>query len=317
MGNIKEKKIHIAKEDVEGQGQLRPEMLLDHLQNIAMEQSEELGLGIEFLERENLNWLLLCYKINIERMPSVSEGILVRTWASSFSKMFARREFLMLDSKGNILIEASTKWLLTEGDTHKIKKIDDMFYDAYGVDRDKKDERGFKKLRLPENNLMTGRKKSEERDIDFNGHVNNTRYIAWAMESLPEEFRRDNILYEIDIEFKKEILLGEDIEVLSEVKTDGEAVIILQELRKENKETACCINTVWKRREFVCYCSHVTKRDIEQAVDRGASSVEEVIEMTGAMKNSNCKVNNPKGRCCRKDIEAVFENYRKQEGIEV
>lgn len=249
MGKIKEKKLKIGVEDVDGQGQLRPDMLLDYLQIIAMEQSEELGLGIDFLERENLNWLLLSYKISIERMPSIMEGILLRTWARSFSKMFARREFLILDKEGKILIEASTKWLLTEGDTHRIKKIDDLFYEAYGVERDKKDEGSFKKLKLPEKNLVTGRVKAEESDIDFNGHVNNTRYVAWAMESLPEEFKNDNVLLGIDIEFKKEILLGEDIEVLSETKADGEAVMILQEIRKENKETACCINTVWKRKE--------------------------------------------------------------------
>ncbi len=44
------------------------------------------------------------------------------------------------------------------------------------------------------------------------------------------------------------------------------------------------------------------------------SSVAEVIRMTRAMTNSNCRVNNPKGTCCYPDIEAVFEKYRKNLG---
>ena len=47
--------------------------------------------------------------------------------------------------------------------------------------------------------------------------------------------------------------------------------------------------------EYVCYCSKVTEKMIEEAIRNGADSTEKVIEATGAMKNSNCEVNNPKG----------------------
>ncbi len=59
--------------------------------------------------------------------------------------------------------------------------------------------------------------------------------------------------------------------------------------------------------KFVCYCSKVSEADIRSAIDGGASSLDEVIRMTGAMENSNCKVNNPKGVCCYGDLKAVFE----------
>ena len=58
--------------------------------------------------------------------------------------------------------------------------------------------------------------------------------------------------------------------------------------------------------EYVCYCNHVTEQDIIDAVKDGAQSVQEVIDKTGAMKNSNCAVNNPKGICCYPDIVDVF-----------
>jgi len=48
--------------------------------------------------------------------------------------------------------------------------------------------------------------------------------------------------------------------------------------------------------DYVCYCNKVTKQDIDKAIiEKGATSVKEVIKITGAMVNSNCKVNNPKG----------------------
>jgi bacterioferritin-associated ferredoxin len=64
--------------------------------------------------------------------------------------------------------------------------------------------------------------------------------------------------------------------------------------------------------EYVCYCNKVTEQDIRIAIEeKGAGSVAEVIKMTGAMVNSNCKVNNPKGTCCYPDIVQVFKKYKK------
>ena len=60
---------------------------------------------------------------------------------------------------------------------------------------------------------------------------------------------------------------------------------------------------------FVCYCSKVSENDIKQAVINGANTVEKVIAATGAMQNSNCAVNNPKGVCCYNDIVEACKKY--------
>ena len=53
-----------------------------------------------------------------------------------------------------------------------------------------------------------------------------------------------------------------------------------------------------------------TEQDIINAIQDGARSVQEVIDKTGAMKNSNCAVNNPKGTCCYPDIVYVFDKNK-------
>lgn len=77
----------------------------------------------------------------------------------------------------------------------------------------------------------------------------------------------------------------------------------------EKEKCSCCNNSNKGEvviGEYVCYCNHVTEDDIKDAMAKGAKSVEEVIKNTGAMKNSNCAVNNPKGTCCYSDIVYVF-----------
>ena len=80
----------------------------------------------------------------------------------------------------------------------------------------------------------------------------------------------------------------------------------------EKKSCSCCNNNYDKNIDigkYVCYCNHVTEKDIIKSIENGAKSVEDVIKITGAMKNSNCAVNNPKGTCCYSDIVNVFNKY--------
>ncbi|NJD01030.1 MAG: (2Fe-2S)-binding protein [Ruminiclostridium sp.] len=60
---------------------------------------------------------------------------------------------------------------------------------------------------------------------------------------------------------------------------------------------------------LICYCSKVTARQIKDVVsgDNKAGTVDEVSKLTNAMKQSNCKINNPSGRCCSKGIQSIID----------
>lgn len=89
-------------------------------------------------------------------------------------------------------------------------------------------------------------------------------------------------------------------------------------IMNEAKKCSCCSEEIFNAvpsviGEYVCYCSKVTEADIAEAMQKnGANTVEEVIQVTGAMKNCNCKVNNPKGTCCYPDVVQVFNKYKRQ-----
>ncbi|MBM7853916.1 bacterioferritin-associated ferredoxin [Desulfohalotomaculum tongense] len=69
---------------------------------------------------------------------------------------------------------------------------------------------------------------------------------------------------------------------------------------------------VWFKKDadpkYVCYCSRVTEEEVIAAVVKnGASTVEDIVNLTGAMKNARCQVNNPLGKCCHPAIRAAIE----------
>jgi len=69
---------------------------------------------------------------------------------------------------------------------------------------------------------------------------------------------------------------------------------------------------IWFKKDadpkYACYCSKVTEEQVIEAVlKHGAKTVKEVNAVTGAMKNSNCKENNPLGLCCHKIIQEAID----------
>lgn len=61
--------------------------------------------------------------------------------------------------------------------------------------------------------------------------------------------------------------------------------------------------------KYICYCNKVTEQQIIDAVvNNNARSIKDVVIITGAMKNSNCKINNPLGKCCSSDIQKIINN---------
>jgi hypothetical protein len=65
---------------------------------------------------------------------------------------------------------------------------------------------------------------------------------------------------------------------------------------------------IWFKRDanpkWACYCSKVSEGDvIDAVVTKGATTMREVLRITGAMKNSQCQLNNPLGKCCHLIIQ--------------
>jgi hypothetical protein len=65
---------------------------------------------------------------------------------------------------------------------------------------------------------------------------------------------------------------------------------------------------IWFKRDadpkWACYCSKVTEAEvIDAVVTKGATTMREVLRITGAMKNSQCQSNNPLGKCCHLIIQ--------------
>lgn len=59
--------------------------------------------------------------------------------------------------------------------------------------------------------------------------------------------------------------------------------------------------------EIVCWCGHVDKRTILNAIHQGARHIDDIRRMTGACTIGRCKELSPRGRCCSIEIKKLLE----------
>ena len=77
--------------------------------------------------------------------------------------------------------------MLINIDKRRAVRIPDDQYTAYGVELDEKSDIKMEKLEKLQEVTSKNFFKVRYGDIDSNMHVNNVRYVEWAVESLPLE----------------------------------------------------------------------------------------------------------------------------------
>ncbi len=60
-------------------GNLTLESLVDYFQDCSTFHSEDIGLGIEYLQERHMVWLMSSWQIVIERYPRLCENIIIGT----------------------------------------------------------------------------------------------------------------------------------------------------------------------------------------------------------------------------------------------
>lgn len=66
--------------EVDSEGNITLNAILDYFQDSSSFHSEELGLGLEYLMKRNLAWVLSCWQVELNRYPVYGERITVSTW---------------------------------------------------------------------------------------------------------------------------------------------------------------------------------------------------------------------------------------------
>jgi len=187
-------------------------------QEAAICHAENLGVGREDMARTKQGWILSRITVLIDKRPNYWETVTVKSWPRGFEKLFAIRDYQIIDSNNNAVVSARSGWLIVDMDKRRPLRPQAVM-DAMPQNE------GFNAL-SPEVCAITGlaersdlQKVSERKalytDVDYNGHVNNVRYIEWIQDTLDPQLLEKAKKIRIDINYLNEILSGETAEIFS------------------------------------------------------------------------------------------------------
>ena len=203
----------------------------DLFQEAAMNHAEILGVGREAMQQSGTVWILSRLSVYMACRPRFREKICTRSWPRGANKLFAIRDYdIHSEHSDDVLVRGRSAWLVVDIEKHRPLRPNSA------VEKLPPNE-GSNALpgenvagNDPPPSLVAQDFSAVEpivrqacySDIDYNGHVNNARYIQWIQDLLDPETLKNAKQLRLDINYMAEVLPGETISLYLSAIEAGE-----------------------------------------------------------------------------------------------
>ena len=195
--------------DTDAYRTVRPSAILVYMQECANLQLEHFGLSLDALRDEKkLAFILSKIKIIFHKKLYAYDKISVRTWTCE-SRGFTFVRCFDIHRGDELVAEAISFWALVDIEARRLVKCDDF---ELGIENDPTLDinvpRRIKPLSAEFSEV--GKRDIRYSDIDYNMHMNNTKYPDMLCDFMPID-KVENIS-EMTLEFLRESALGDTLE---------------------------------------------------------------------------------------------------------
>ena len=203
---------------------MRPTAMLDLMQEAANVNASTLGFGYDEMINSNTAWVLSRTHVKFINTPKWRDEVNLKTWHKGVSKLFYLRDFILSDKEGNPLVLATTSWLIIDMNTRRLVRNSDLALSDTAMDAiaDPADKVVVPVDVEPE---LVRKHPITWSEIDTNGHVNNVKYVVWAIDAVKPEDIKARPLKELLINYDAEVMPG-DVVKISRVRQETEEGII-------------------------------------------------------------------------------------------
>lgn len=209
----REDRFLVAAFDCRPDGLLKSNVLMQYLQESAARHAEQLGVGFADLDRQDCFWVLASLRIEMTDTPRWRDGLTIRTWPSGFTRLTAAREFIGVHTDGRELFRAASEWMILDKHTSRPRNLSRLNLNlppaglkALGGDPGR--------LRPAPAYTKAGTVSVPFSALDFNGHVNNTEYVRWALDGLHRQGGDSPVIRSARMTYLAEVFEGDEIEIL-------------------------------------------------------------------------------------------------------
>lgn len=193
--------------EVDVNRQLDLAAIINYFQDCSIFQSEDLHVGIDYLEEKQCAWMLSSWQIIVNRYPLLGEKITTSTWAYNFDSMFGYRNFTLKDENDEVCAYANSVWILVDLTTGHPMKLTGEIVNLYPLEEQLAMNCAPRKIKVPSDLQEAKPIPVVNSYLDTNNHVNNGQYVKIAQNCLPEGF----CIHEMRADYRVSAKLGDTI----------------------------------------------------------------------------------------------------------
>jgi acyl-ACP thioesterase len=218
--DIERKTFAVAFTDVDQSDRLKLSTTCDYFQEAAINHAENLGVGREAMAQAKEVWILSRLSVLIERRPKYRETVTVRSWPRGSDRLFAIRDYDILDENDKPIIRGRSGWLIVDIERHKPlrpqEKVSKLPLNA-GLDA----LPSLANVSQREGLERAGERTPFYSDLDYNGHVNNSRYVQWIQDVTEPDLLEKADSIRFNISYTSETRFRETTELWTAPIEDG------------------------------------------------------------------------------------------------
>jgi acyl-ACP thioesterase len=222
--------------------------LCNYLQESAGNHAGSFGVATDQLLEAGRAWVLARLQVEVERFPAWREDVTVETWPSALDRLYAQRDFLVSDADDVTIGRATSQWFVMNVERRRPTRPPASLLDFDYPDRPHAlapDRTPLGSLEVTDHERAFSVRRS---DLDLNQHVNNVRYVEWALEAAPDELTATHRPHRLDVQFRAESLYGDTICSACGSDPEEEAPALLHRVSREGDDRVLALaRTGWRK----------------------------------------------------------------------
>ena len=226
-------------------GQASISSLFNILIEAAWAHAQVMDWGYDSLKSNNLFWVLSRMYFQVEKYPDWQDTIVLNTWSAGTDGMYAYREYILENETGEVILRASSAWLILDMENRKIFRLSD-FRTTFPKLIDANACRAPKRIKPEIHSGSLNYFPVLFSELDINQHFNSVKYVERVLDDFGIEFLNKFEPAELEINYLKEGQAGDSIAVTQTQTAEDEFLNCL--VRESDGADLCVMKIVWRAR---------------------------------------------------------------------
>jgi acyl-ACP thioesterase len=246
MNSIWESNTKVRAFEVDSNDRLKVKTILDYCQDAASNDAERLGFGYSDFVPRGLVWVLSWAKFEFIQFPGFSDEIKIQTWGKKQHKLYSIRDYLLFNSKDEIICRGTSAWLLLDSKSLRPKILPQLFPGLKMLEsKDALPDLPQKIISSSKTEIIYSTQLRYS-DIDLNQHANNAKYIELMLDCFDKEFHSAHKIKSLVVSFIAESKHGDQIQLSKSGRGESDFEYFIEVKNLSTNKIVCQALLKWQ-----------------------------------------------------------------------